>query len=271
MKKWAINTEHLAAVKIRKQITKALSDYHMIAEGDHVMVAVSGGKDSSILAILLKEIQKKALINFSFEAVMLDQVQPGFDASVFSAFMEECEIKLTILKEDTYSIVKDKTPVGNTFCSLCSRLRRGILYNYAFQNKFTKIALGHHRDDMIETLLMNLFYSGKVGSMPPKLYSNDHRNIVIRPLAFVSEKDIVSLSTAWNIPIIPCNLCGSQEGLKRDRMTKLLDDLELESPDIRNSIANALTNLDVSHMMDTKHFNFKPDRSLLNEHHDQIK
>ncbi len=259
MKKWQIDLEHPLAVKIRKQITRALSEYHMIAAGDHVMVAVSGGKDSTILALLLKEIQKRAPMEFTFEAVMLDQMQPGFSAQDFSAFMSDAEVKLTILREDTYSIVKEKIPEGNTYCSLCSRLRRGILYNYAFQNKFTKIALGHHRDDMIETFLMNLFYSGKVGSMPPKLYSNDHRNIVIRPLAFAAEKDIIELAQEWKFPIVPCNLCGSQEGLKRERMTKLLDELEKESPDIRNSIGNAIGNIDVSHMMDTKLFDFKPD------------
>jgi tRNA 2-thiocytidine biosynthesis protein TtcA len=257
--KWTLDLELPTAVKIRKQITHALSDYHMIKAGDHIMVAVSGGKDSTILALLLKEIQKRAPMDFTFEAVMLDQMQPGFNADNFSEFMRESGVKLTILQENTYSIVKEKIPEGNTYCSLCSRLRRGILYNYAFQNKFTKIALGHHRDDMIETFLMNLFYSGKVGSMPPKLYSNDHRNIVIRPLSFVAEKDIVALAAAWNFPIVPCNLCGSQEGLKRERMTKLLDDLELETPDIRNSIGHALSNIDLSHMMDKKLFDFKPD------------
>jgi tRNA 2-thiocytidine biosynthesis protein TtcA len=261
MRTWNIDTEHPLAVKIRKQMTHGLSDYHMIKDSDHIMVAVSGGKDSTVLALLLKEIQKRAPMDFTFEAVMLDQKQPGFTAVDFKAFMKDAGIPLTILEEDTYSIVKEKVPEGNTYCSLCSRLRRGILYNYAFQNKFTKIALGHHRDDMIETFLMNLFYSGKVGSMPPKLYSNDHRNIVIRPLSFVAEKDIIELVTAWNFPIVPCNLCGSQEGLKRERMTKLLDDLELESPEIRNSIGHALSNIDVSHMMDTKLFNFEPDHS----------
>lgn len=256
MEKQNINTDGVLAQKIRKQMTRALSEYSMLEPNDKVMVAVSGGKDSTILSILLKEIQAKAPFPFSFEAVMLDQKQPGFDASQFKIFMESMEIKLTILEEDTYSIVKEKVPEGNTYCSLCSRLRRGILYNYAYQNGFNKIALGHHRDDMIETFLMNIFYSGKIGSMPPKLYSKDHRNVVIRPLALVAEKDIIQLAEEWKFPIIPCNLCGSQEGLKRERMTKLLDELELESPEIRNSIGHALANIDVSHMLDKELFDF---------------
>lgn len=255
-KKFNVDLSNPNSIKIRKLITKALSDYHMLVPNDKVMIGVSGGKDSTVLTILLKEIQSKAPFPFTFEAVMLDQKQPGFNANEFKNFMEAMEVKFTILEENTYSIVKDKIPEGNTYCSLCSRLRRGILYNYAHQNNFTKIALGHHRDDMIETFLMNTFYSGKIGTMPPKLYSNDHRNIVIRPLALVAEKDIVELAANWNFPIIPCNLCGSQEGLKRERMTKLLNELEKETPDIRNSIAHSLSNVDISHMMDTSLFDF---------------
>ena len=254
-----INTELPLAIKVRKQITRALSEYHMIASNDHIMVGVSGGKDSTVLSILLKEIQKKAHISFSFEAVMLDQKQPGFDATAFKAFMAEQEIKFTILEEDTYSIVKEKTAVGGTYCSLCSRLRRGILYNYAHKNNFNKIALGHHRDDMIQTFMLNIFYSGKLGSMPPKLYSNDHRNIVIRPLAFVAENDIIELANIWGFPIIPCNLCGSQEGLKRVKMKSILDQLEKEIPDVRRSMANALGNIELSHMLDKNLFDFAPD------------
>jgi tRNA 2-thiocytidine biosynthesis protein TtcA len=251
-----IDLDHPLAIKIRKQITRALSEYSMLEENDKVMVAVSGGKDSTILSILLKEIQTKAPFKFSIEAVQLDQKQPGFDGENFKNFMLDVGLKFTLLEEDTYSIVKEKIPDGNTYCSLCSRLRRGILYNYAYNNKFTKIALGHHRDDMVETFLMNIFFSGKVGSMPPKLYSKDHRNIVIRPLAYVAEKDIVTLSKIWEIPIMPCNLCGSQEGLKRERMTKLLDDLEKEIPDIRNSIGHAMGNVELSHMLDRELFDF---------------
>jgi tRNA 2-thiocytidine biosynthesis protein TtcA len=254
-----INVDIPLGIKVRKQMTRALSQYHMIAPNDHIMVGVSGGKDSTLLAILLKEIQKKAHIDFTFEAVMLDQKQPGFDATAFKAFMADQQIKLTVLEEDTYSIVKEKTAEGATYCSLCSRLRRGILYSYAHQNKFTKIALGHHRDDMIQTFMLNIFYSGKLGSMPPKLYSNDHRNIVIRPLAFVAENDIIELAKLWDFPIIPCNLCGSQEGLKRVKMKTILDELEKDIPDIRRSMANALGNIELSHLLDKNLFDFTPD------------
>jgi tRNA 2-thiocytidine biosynthesis protein TtcA len=174
--------------------------------------------------------------------------------------MADQQIKLTILEEDTYSIVKEKTAEGGTYCSLCSRLRRGILYQYAHENKFTKIALGHHRDDILETFLLNFFYSGKLGGMPPKLYSKDHRNIVIRPLSFVDERDIIELATQWNFPIIPCNLCGSQEGLKRERMKVLLNDLEKEIPDLRRSMINSLGNIELSHMMDVNLFDFSKDQ-----------
>lgn len=257
-----LNLEVPEAIKIRKQITRALNEYNMIAPNDHIMIGVSGGKDSTVLTLLLKEIQKKSEMNFTFEAVMLDQKQPGFDAKAFKAFMSNQEIKLTVLEEDTYSIVKEKTPEGGTYCSLCSRLRRGILYSYAHQNNFTKIALGHHRDDMIQTFMLNIFYSGKLGSMPPKLYSNDHRNIVIRPLAFVAEKDIIELANIWNFPIIPCNLCGSQEGLKRAKMKTILDELEKDIPDVRRSMANALGNIELSHLLDKNLFDFSKDHQL---------
>lgn len=251
-----INSEIPLAVKIRKQITRALNDYHMIVPDDHVMVGVSGGKDSTILTLLLKEIQKRAPINFTFEAVMLDQKQPGFDPTSFKAFMSDQQIKLTVLEENTYSIVKEKTEEGGVYCSMCSRLRRGILYSYAHQNNFTKIALGHHRDDLLQTFMLNIFYSGKLGSMSPKLYSKDHRNIVIRPLTFVAEADIIELSSLWGFPIIPCNLCGSQEDLKRQKMKTILDELEKDIPDIRRSMANALGNIELSHMLDKNLFDF---------------
>jgi len=262
-----IDMEDSLAVKIRKQMTKAISDYHMLTEGDRIMVAVSGGKDSTVLSLMLKELKKKAPFDFEFQCVMLDQKQPGFAPESFIQFFKDQDIPLTVISEDTYSIVKEKVPEGNTYCSLCSRLRRGVLYTYAHQHQFTKIALGHHRDDMLETFLMNIFYSGKMASMPPKLYSKDYRNIVIRPLAYVAEDDIVSLRDRFNFPVIPCNLCGSQDGLKREKMGELLKALEKESPDLKNSMAHALKNIEVSHLMDARLFNFEQDDRLKNEDH----
>ena len=220
-----VNREHPLAIKIRKQMTQALAEYNMIQNNDKLMICVSGGKDSSILSILIDEIRKRAEIKFDFEAVMLDQKQPGFDAQAFKDWFANEGIKLTILEKDTYSIVTDKIKDG-VYCSLCSKLRRAILYDFAFDNKFTKMALGHHRDDVIETTLLNLFYVGQLSTMPPKLKSDDNRNTVIRPLVFVAEKDLIELANHWKFPIIPCNLCGSQEGMKRKRMKKLIKDLE---------------------------------------------
>ena len=251
------NFEAPLPVQIRKQITSALADFHMIQEGDRVMVAVSGGKDSSILTLLLSEIQKRAPFQFSMEAVMLDQMQPGFDASVFAEWIESLGIPFTLIKEDTYSIVKEKIPEGKTYCSLCSRLRRGILYNYAFEKGFHKIALGHHRDDLIETVLMNMFYSGKIASMPPKLKSDDGRNILIRPLAYVSEDDLIKLSKEWAFPVIPCKLCGSQDGAKRQYIRNLLKQMETQNPQLKATLFNSLTNIEPSQMLDAKIWDFK--------------
>lgn len=247
---------HPLALQIRKQITKALSDFNMITEGDKIMVCVSGGKDSSILAILLEEIRKKAPMNFNFEAVMLDQKQPGFSAEKFQTWMASEQIKLNIIEKDTYSIVTEKVTNG-VYCSLCSKLRRAILYDYASANNYTKMALGHHRDDVIETTLLNLFYTGQLSTMPAKLKSDDERNIVLRPLAYVAEKDLIELAEIWNFPIIPCNLCGSQEGMKRKRMKKLIIDLEKEIPNLASSFQSALENVKPSHLMDQKLYNFK--------------
>lgn len=251
-----VNREAPLAIKIRKQITQALSEYNMISENDKIMVCVSGGKDSSILTILLDEIRKKAEINFTIEAVILDQKQPGFDSEQYKTWLELEGIKLHILEKNTYSIVTDKIKDG-TYCSLCSKLRRAILYDYAFENKFTKMALGHHRDDVIETTLLNLFYVGQLSTMPPKLRSDDNRNTVIRPMTFVAEKDLIELSKEWNFPIIPCNLCGSQDGLKRKRMKKLIQNLETEIPNLAASFTNALQNTKPSHLLDHKLYNFK--------------
>ncbi len=251
-----VNRELPLAVKIRKQITQALADYNMIANNDKVMVCVSGGKDSSILTILLDEIRKRAEINFTIEAVILDQKQPGFQIDAFKNWLELESIQFSMIERDTYSIVTDKVKNG-VFCSLCSKLRRAILYDYAFDRQFNKMALGHHRDDVIETTLLNLFYVGQLSTMPAKLRSDDDRNTVIRPLVFVAEKDLIKLADAWGFPVIPCNLCGSQEGMKRQRMKKLIKDLETEIPNLGASFTNALQNAKPSHLLDQKLFNFK--------------
>jgi tRNA 2-thiocytidine biosynthesis protein TtcA len=251
-----VNREHPLAIKMRKQMTQALAEYNMLQNNDKLMICVSGGKDSSILTILLDEVRKRAEIDFEFEAVMLDQKQPGFDAKAFKDWFANEGIKLTILEKDTYSIVTDKIKDG-VYCSLCSKLRRAILYDFAFENKFTKMALGHHRDDVIETTLLNLFYVGQLSTMPPKLRSDDNRNTIIRPLVFVAEKDLIELADQWKFPVIPCNLCGSQEGMKRKRMKKLIKDLENEIPNLGSSFSNALQNTKPSHLMDHKIYNFK--------------
>lgn len=251
-----VNRTHPLAVKIRKQITQALSEFNMISENDKLMVCVSGGKDSSILLILLDEIRKKAELNFTFEAVLLDQKQPGFNADDYKNWLASEGLNLTILEKNTYSIVTDKIKDG-VYCSLCSKLRRAILYDFAYENNFTKMALGHHRDDVIETTLLNLFYVGQLSTMPPKLRSDDDRNTVIRPMVFVAEKDLIELGQIWGFPVIPCNLCGSQEGMKRKKMKKLIQQLESEIPNLGASFSNALQNAKPSHLMDHKLYNFK--------------
>lgn len=251
-----VNRELPLAVKIRKQITQALADYNMIHEGDRLLICVSGGKDSSILTILLDEIRQRAELNFTIEAVILDQKQPGFSVNAFQSWLQSEGIKLHILERDTYSIVTDKVKDG-VYCSLCSKLRRAILYDFAFENRFSKMALGHHRDDVIETTLLNMFYTGQLSTMPAKLRSDDNRNTVIRPLVFVAEKDLIELSQTWNFPVIPCNLCGSQEGMKRQKMKKLVKQLEQDIPNLGASFTNALQNAKPSHLLDQKLFNFK--------------
>lgn len=252
-----VNFESPLAVKVRKQIVQALNDFNMIEDGDKLMVCVSGGKDSSVLLALLTEIQKRSERRFTLEAAILDQKQPGFDATKFQNWIESLGVRLHVLERDTYSIVKEKIPEGGTYCSLCSRLRRAILYDFAFDRGFTKMALGHHRDDVVHTALMNLFYGGTTATMPPKLKSDDGRNILIRPLTYVSERDIENLASEWAFPIIPCNLCGSQDGLKRVRVKKLVRDLEKEIPDIYSSIQTALSNVKPSQMMDQELWDFK--------------
>ncbi len=252
-----MNLESDKAKKLRKDIVRALSDFQMIEDGDRVLVCVSGGKDSSLLLILLQEIQRRAEINFTIEAAILDQKQPGFSLAEFQPWVESFGIKLNVIHRDTYSIVKEKITDGSAYCSLCSRLRRAIIYDFASDNGFTKIALGHHRDDLIETTLLNMFYTGSIASMPPKLKSDDGRNILIRPLCYVSEKEIIELATEFQFPIIPCNLCGSQDGLKRKRIKSLIKDLEKEIPHIGSSIINALGNVRTTQLLDHNLRNFK--------------
>ncbi|MCS6838368.1 MAG: tRNA 2-thiocytidine(32) synthetase TtcA [Bdellovibrionaceae bacterium] len=245
-----IDFRHPVAVQVRKKMVKAISDFHLIEPNDHIMVCVSGGKDSSIMLALLTEIQRRAPYPYTLEAVILDQKQPGFNADRFAQWVQQdLGVRLHVIERDTYSVVQAKTPPGSTYCVLCSRMRRAILYDFAVEHGFTKLALGHHRDDFNVTLLLNLFYTGKLASMPPKLRSDDGRNIVIRPLVYVAEKDLITLRDAWNIPVIPCNLCGSQENLKRRRMKQLLEDLEEEIPFIQESMLTAQGNIKASHLL----------------------
>lgn len=251
-----VSLDHPLAIDIRKQIVRALNDFNMIEEGDRLMVCVSGGKDSSVLLASLLEIQRRSEKNFEVAAVILDQKQPGFDVQQFKTWIEALGVPLQIIEKDTYSIVKEKVKNG-VFCSLCSRLRRAILYDYATTNGYTKLVLGHHRDDLIETTLLNMFYTGNIASMPPKLKSDDGRNILLRPLCYVAETNIEALAQAWELPIIPCNLCGSQEGLKRKRMKKLVRELENEIPTISNSLIKAFSNVKPSQLLDQNLWDFK--------------
>ena len=238
--------------RIRREMVQAISDFALLQAGDRVLVAVSGGKDSAVLLALLGEVQKKAPFPFSITPVILDQKQPGFQVGPFRDWVGSLGHELVILEQDTYSVVVSKTEPGKAFCGLCSRLRRGILYTYAKQNGYTKIALGHHRDDLNVTLLLNAFFSGTLASMPPKLRADDGHNIVIRPLAYVAEKDLTLLAEALNVPVIPCNLCGSQANLQRGRMRKLLQDLEVEYPRIAHSLLGAQGNIKGDFLLDPK-------------------
>lgn len=252
-----VDFENPLAVKIRKQIVQGLNDFDMIKDGDKIAVAVSGGKDSSILIALLNEIRKRSERKFTVEAMLLDQKQPGFDVGAFKIWIESLDVKFHLLEKDTYSIVKEKTPEGSVYCTLCSKFRRAILYDFTHANSFTKMALGHHRDDLIETALLNMFYIGQLGTMAPKLKSDDGRNIVIRPLVYVAEKDLKQLAEIWGFPVIPCNLCGSQETLKRKKMKKLIQELEKDIPNIGSSIMTALSNVNPSQLLDQELWDFK--------------
>ena len=242
--------------RLRGQVGKAIRDYNMIEEGDRVMVCLSGGKDSYTMLDLLLSLQRKSPVKFELLAVNLDQKQPGFPEDVLPSYLESLGVSYRIVEEDTYSVVTSIVPKGKTMCGLCSRLRRGILYRVAQEEGANKIALGHHRDDMVETLFLNMFHGGRLKAMPPKLLSDDGKNIIIRPLAYCPEREIIRYANARNFPIIPCNLCGSQENLQRGIIKQMLQNWERESPGRIDSIFRSMQNISPSQLADTELFNF---------------
>ncbi|UBU48239.1 tRNA 2-thiocytidine(32) synthetase TtcA [Cobetia amphilecti] len=242
--------------RLRRNVGTAITDYGMIRDGDKVMVCLSGGKDSYTMLDILMNLQRNAPVQFTLVAVNLDQKQPGFPEHVLPAWLESVGVEYHILERDTYSIVKEKVPEGKTTCGLCSRLRRGSLYGFAAEIGATKIALGHHRDDILETLFLNMFFGGKLKTMPPKLLSDDQRHIVIRPLAYCRESDIEAYSSAREFPIIPCNLCGSQENLQRQVVKEMLQDWEKKHPGRLETMFHAVTSVAPSHLADRDLFDF---------------
>jgi tRNA 2-thiocytidine biosynthesis protein TtcA len=250
------NTLRRLSARLRGLVGKAIADYRMIEDGDRVMVCLSGGKDSYTLLDMLLSLQRSAPVRFELTAVNLDQKQPDFPAHVLPDYLSKLGVRFQIIEQDTYRVVKRVIPEGKTMCGLCSRLRRGALYAHASRQGFTKIALGHHRDDMIETLFLNLFHGGKLKAMPPKLLSEDGRHIVIRPLAYVEERDIERYARGRAFPIIPCRLCGSQENLQRVAVKEMLADWEHRHPGRLESIASSLRNVVTSHLADADAFAF---------------
>ena len=248
---------HKLEKRLCRQVGEAIVDYNMIEEGDKVMVCMSGGKDSYAMLDILLKMQARAPISFELIAVNLDQKQPGFPADVLPKYLTQLGVKFRIETQDTYSIVKEKVPEGKTMCSLCSRLRRGILYRVAGELGCNKIALGHHRDDILQTFFLNMFFGGKLKSMPPKLVSDGGDHIVIRPLAYVAEKDLVRWAAYRQFPIIPCTLCGSQDGLQRQFVGEMLREWEKKFPGRIENMFAALQNVVPSHLLDHSKFDFK--------------
>jgi tRNA 2-thiocytidine biosynthesis protein TtcA len=249
------NFKKLAA-QLRGLVGKAIADYAMIGEGDHVMVCLSGGKDSYTLLDMLLSLQCGAPVNFEITAVNLDQKQPGFPVEVLPRYLEDLGVRFRIIEQNTYAVVKRVIPEGKTMCGLCSRLRRGALYRFAAENGITKIALGHHRDDIVETLFLNMFFGGRLKAMPPKLLSEDRRHIVIRPLCFVPERLIARYAAARSFPIIPCTLCGSQTNMQRGVVKNMLRDWEQKSPGRIEAIFSSICNVSGSQLADPKIFDF---------------
>ena len=254
--------------RLQRQVGQAIADFNMIEQGDKLMVCVSGGKDSYAMLHILQALQSRAPIDFEMVAVNLDQKQPGFPEQVLPDYLSDLGVSYKIVEEDTYSIVKNKIPEGKTTCSLCSRLRRGILYRTANELGATKIALGHHMDDMVETLFLNMFHGARMKSMPPKLVSDDKKNIVIRPLAYCRERDLDKFAQHQQFPIIPCNLCGSQENLQRKKIKKMLSDWDKEQPGRVINVFKSLSRITSSHLMDRSLFDFE---NLTTERAHQLK
>jgi tRNA 2-thiocytidine biosynthesis protein TtcA len=244
------------AARLRSAVGKCIADYGMIAAGDRVMVCLSGGKDSYTLLDVLLSLKRSAPVGFELLAVNLDQKQPGFPAQVLPEWLRAQGVPFRIIEQDTYRVVRRVVPAGSTMCGLCSRLRRGALYRFAAENGITKIALGHHRDDIVETLFLNLFFGGRLKAMAPKLLSDDRRHIVIRPLAYVAERDIARYARGRGFPLIPCRLCGSQENMQRVAVKNMLSAWEREYPGRTESIASALRHVEIEHLADTRRVDF---------------